>query len=46
MSAIVVTEMKTINYIISKRSKLSQKEYKTRYDWVGQGDPLEDVPEI
>ena len=26
----------TINQIISERSKLAQKEYKTRYDWVGK----------
>ena len=26
----------TINHIISKRSKLEQKEYKTRHDWVGK----------
>ena len=26
----------TINHIISKCSKLSQKEYKTRHDWVGK----------
>ena len=24
----------TINHIISERSKLAQKEYKTRHDWV------------
>ena len=27
---------KTINHIISKCSKLTQKEYKTRHDWVGK----------
>ena len=27
---------KTINHIISKYSKLAQKEYKTRYNWVGK----------
>ena len=27
---------KTINYIISKCSKLVQKEYKTRYNWVSK----------
>ena len=27
--------MKTINLIISECSKLAQKEYKTRHDWVG-----------
>ena len=26
----------TINYIISERSKLAQKEYKARHDWVGK----------
>ena len=26
----------TINYIISECSKLAQKEYKSRYDWVGK----------
>ena len=26
----------TINYIISECSKLTQKEYKTRHDWVGK----------
>ena len=26
----------TINYIISECSKLAQKGYKTRYDWVGK----------
>ena len=26
----------TINHIISKCSKLAQKEYKTRHDWVGR----------
>ena len=25
-----------INHIISKCNKLAQKEYKTRYDWVGK----------
>ena len=25
----------TINHIISERSKLAQKEYKSRNDWVG-----------
>ena len=29
-----------MNQIICEYSKLSQKEYKTRYDWVGKGDPL------
>ena len=28
---------KTINHIISDCSKLAQKEYKTRHDWVGKG---------
>ena len=27
---------KTINHIISERSKLSQKEYKARQDWMGK----------
>ena len=27
---------KTINHIISKCSKLAQKEYKVRHDWVGK----------
>ena len=27
---------KTINHIINECSKLAQKEYKTRYDWVGK----------
>ena len=27
---------KTINHIISECSKLAQKEYKTRHDWVGK----------
>ena len=27
----------TINHIISECSKLAQKEYKTRHDWVGKG---------
>ena len=31
----------TINYIISKCSKLAQKECKTRYDWVRKVIPLE-----
>ena len=31
----------TINHIISECSKLAQKVYKTRHDWVGH--PLEDV---
>ena len=26
----------TINYIISECSKLAQKEYKTRHNWVGK----------
>ena len=30
----------TINHIISECSKLVQKEYKTRNDWVGQGGLL------
>ena len=36
----------TINYIISECSKLVQKEYMTRHDWGGQGDPLGNVQEI
>ena len=31
----------TINHIISECSKLAQKEYKTRHDWVGKGIPWE-----
>ena len=27
------------NHIISECSKLAQKEYKTRHDWVGKGIP-------
>ena len=27
---------KTVNHIISGRSKLAQKEYKTRHEWVGK----------
>ena len=27
---------KTVNYIISECSKLAQKEYKTRHNWVGK----------
>ena len=34
---------KTTNHIISECSKLAQKEYKTRHDWVEQGDPAETV---
>ena len=34
-----------INYIISECSKLAQREYKTRYEWVGKGDPLRIVQE-
>ena len=30
----------TINHRRSECSKLGQKEYKTRHDWVGEGDPL------
>ena len=30
---------KTINYIISECRKLAQKEYKTKHDLGGQGDP-------
>ena len=29
----------TINHMISECSKLAQKEYKTRYDWVGKVIP-------
>ena len=36
----------TINHIISKCSKLAQKEYKTRHNWVGKNDPLGTVQEI
>ena len=31
----------TINHIISECSKLAQKEYKARYDWVGKVNHLE-----
>ena len=31
---------------LCKNSKLAQKEYKTRHDWVGEGDPLGIVEEI
>ncbi len=31
----------TINHIISECSKLAQKEYKTRHDWVGKVNPSE-----
>ena len=34
----------TVNHIISECSKLP-KEYKTRHDWGGQGDPLGDKQE-
>ena len=27
-------------------SKLAQNEYKTRYDWVGKGDPLVTVQKV
>ena len=30
---------KTVKHIISECSKLTQKEYKTRYDWVGKVIP-------
>ena len=33
----VVTEIKQSNHIISECSKLAQREYKTRHDWVGKG---------
>ena len=36
----------TINHIISECSKLAQKEYKARHDWVGLGNPLGNVQEI
>ena len=36
-----------INNNINKCSKLVQREYKTRHDWVGgQGDPLGIVQEV
>ena len=35
-----------INRIRSECSKLAQKEYKTRNDWVGRGDLLGTVQEI
>ena len=28
--------VETVNYIVSEDSKLEQKEYKTRHDWVGK----------
>ena len=31
-----VVRDETINHIISEWSKLAQKEYKTRHDWVGK----------
>ena len=34
---------KTINHVISECSKLAQKEYKTRYDWVGKVIPWESL---
>ena len=36
----------TINHIISEFSKLVQKEFKTRHDWVGERDTLGIVEEI
>ena len=36
----------TTNHIISECSKLAQKEYKTRHDWVGKLNPLGIVQEI
>ena len=32
---------KTINHLISEKSKLAQKEYKTRHEWVGKVIHLE-----
>ena len=31
-----VNYVETVNHIISEYSKLAQKEYKTRYDWMGK----------
>ena len=36
----------TGNYILSECVKLAQKEYGTKHEWVGKGDPLETVQEI
>ena len=36
----------TINHIISECSKLAQKEYKTRHDWVDKVIHSENAPEI
>ena len=36
----------TINHIISECSKLAQKEYKARHDWVGKDDPLGNMQKI
>ena len=36
----------TINHIINEHSKLAQKEYKSRYDCVGKGNPVGIVQEI
>ena len=33
----------TVNHIISKCSKLAQKECKNKHDWGGEGNPLEIV---
>ena len=38
--------MKQLITLISKCSKLAQKECKTRYDLDGEGDPLGIMPEI
>ena len=31
---------------MNERSKLAQKEYKTRHDWVGECDPPRIVQEV
>ena len=33
---IIIVRDKTIDHIINKCSKLTQKEYKTRHDWVNK----------
>ena len=36
----------TVNPVIGECSKVAQKEYKTRQDWRGKGDPLGIVQKI